>query len=135
MTSPVMMVPVMRMKTTSLLKEKKDQNLKGREENILEGRIVIKITQPSVPFTKKRTSQEEIPIPEKLSKMDRATQVEIQPSKPPAHGKLVHASTLTSPKKRIVVTTTVETQTEGEADVKVISKGKLFMSKMYIWRE
>lgn len=107
------------------VKKKKDQNLKGREENLLEGRIIRKKTQPSEPFTKKRTSQEEIPVLEKLSKIDRATQVEIQPSTPPAHGKLVHASTQTSPKKRIVVTTTVRTHREGEADVKVISKEKI----------
>ena len=107
------------------VKKKKDQNLKDREENLLEGRIIRKKTQSSVPFTKKRTSQEEIPVPEKLAKMDRATQVEIQPSTPPAHGKPVHASTQTSPKKRIVVTTTVRTQREGEADVNVISKEKI----------
>ena len=64
------------------VKQKKDQKLKGREENLLKGRIVRKKTMPSVPLTKKRTSQDDIPVQEKLYRMDRATHVEIQPSSP-----------------------------------------------------
>ena len=106
MTRPVMMAPVMRIKSKSSKK-----------------------TQPSVLFIKKITSQVEIPVPEKLPRMDRATQVEVQPSTTPSHGKLVHGildscrvQWQTSLKKNIVVTTTIRTQREGETGVKIISK-------------
>ncbi|XP_062587419.1 uncharacterized protein LOC134249073 [Saccostrea cucullata] len=102
-------------------KEKQDS-----EGNLLEGRLFRKKTQPTLPFTRKRPSLEKIPVPKKITCMDFSIQVDIEPAVTPVESNRVDAYTQTSPKKREVVTKTIRKYREGEADIRVVTKERLF---------
>ncbi|XP_048747971.2 RE1-silencing transcription factor-like [Ostrea edulis] len=110
---------------TDIDEKKERHNPEKKEDNLLEGRLFRKKTQPSLPFTRKRLSVEEIPVPEKIALVDRSTQVDMGPAIPSVECSRVDVGTQTSPKKRVVVTTTVRKCREGDADVKVIRKEKI----------
>ncbi|XP_061187052.1 RE1-silencing transcription factor B-like [Saccostrea echinata] len=105
--------------------QKEKQDPEKKEDNLLEGRLFRKKTQPTLPFARKRPSLEEIPVPKKIILMDKATQVDMEPAVPPVESSGVDVYTQTSPKKREVVTRTTRKFREGEADIKVVAKERM----------
>ncbi|XP_061186266.1 RE1-silencing transcription factor-like [Saccostrea echinata] len=105
---------------------KEKQDPKKKEDNLLEGRLFRKKTQPTLPFARKRPSLEEIPVPKKIIlNMDKATQVDMEPAVPPVQSSGVDVYTQTSLKKRDVMTKTTRKFREGEADIKVVAKERI----------
>ncbi|XP_062575462.1 uncharacterized protein LOC134237364 [Saccostrea cucullata] len=106
--------------------QKEKQDPEKTEGNLLKGRLFRKKTQPTWPFTRKRPSLEEIPVPKKITCMDFSIQVDIEPAVTPVESNRVDAYTQTSSKKREVVTKTTRKCREGEADIRVVTKERLF---------
>jgi hypothetical protein len=91
----------------------------------LEGRVFRKKTRPSLPFTGKRPSIEESPVPKKVALVDVAIKVEMVPATPTVGYSPVDVCTQTSPKKRVLVTKTTKTYRQGETNVEVVTKEKV----------
>lgn len=98
------------------------ETLQTSEPSLLEGRLIRKKTMPSVPFTKKRSSQSESSVPEKKMLMDRSVQVG---SLEKMECEKVDRGTQTSPKRRVMISTTIKKNRQGDTDVKVITKEKI----------
>jgi hypothetical protein len=77
---------------------------------------------PSVPLTKKRISQSESYVPEEKMLMDRSVQVG---SWEQTECEKVDRGTQISPKKRMVISTTIKKNRQGDTDFKVITKEKI----------
>jgi hypothetical protein len=102
--------------------------LMGREKSgsdLLEGRLFRKRTMPSLPFAKKRMGQEKSPVPEKKIMVDKSVQAGTTGVQSECSYLKMDGCTQTSPKKHVVVSTTIKKNRQGDADVKVITKERI----------